>query len=188
MRLVAQFGGVLLFWAVYAIAGLKPAIAATLALLVAEIARRQWRRERVPPLFVGLSAMSIVLGVIDLALASPAAIKFEGVATNLVFASLFAFGSTRAKPMMQEFAEAARGPFLGDDAGRTRFFRALGWLWAAYFASRAAFCLTTALWLPLPQALAARTVYALVTIAPMIAISIGGKHVFMALRQRGWFA
>lgn len=141
-----------------------------------------------PALFIGLSAMSIALGLVDLALTSPVAIRFEGVATNLLFAALFAGGSLRAKPLMQEFAEAARGPFAQEDAGRTRFFRAMGWLWAAYFVSRAGVCLMTALWLPLPQALAVRSAYALGTIVPMVAISMSGKRAFLALRRRGWFA
>ncbi len=188
MVLIAQFVGVAVFWAVYAIAGLKPAIAATLILLIADIGWRMWRREPQRPLFLGLAGLSVVLGIVDLAATTPFAIAYEGVATNLIFAALFAFGAVRAKPLMQEFAEAARGPFTADDAGRTRFFRALGWLWAAYFLARALLCLVTALTMPLAEALVVRSVSAIVTVVPMIALSIGGRRVFMALRRAGWFA
>lgn len=188
MAVIAQFGGILLFWAVYAIAGLKPAIAATLALLVLELTRRAWRRERPPALFVALSALSITLGTVDLMLVSPLAIRFEGVVTNLVIAAMFAAGSRRAKPLMQHFAEAARGAFANDDPERTRFFRLLGLLWAGYFASRALVCLLTALWTTLPEALAIRSGYGIIAALPLVAMSFRARSVFVALQRRGWLA
>lgn len=141
------------------------------------------------PLFLALSALAVATGIIDLMATTPIAIRYEAVATNFVFAALFALGAASDPPLMQRFAEAARGaPFDREDQSRTRFFRAFAWLWAGYGAARALLALGTGLWLPLAQALAVRAAMNTLSLAAMIALSLSARRLFLALRARGWFA
>jgi hypothetical protein len=186
--LATSFAGPLLFWGSYAIAGLKPAIALTLALTLAHVGWRRWRGVPMQPLFLALSALAIATGIIDLIAVTPFAIRYEAVATNLIFAALFAWGALSDPPLMQRFAEASRGAaFDGEDTGRTRFFRGFAWLWAGYAGGRALLALLTGLWLPLAQALAVRAIVGTVSMVAMIALSLSARRLFMVLRARGWW-
>lgn len=186
LGMIAPFAGSILFFAINAIAGLKPAIAATVALVIVELFWRWWRRRAPDHLFLVLAAISVTLGLIDLALSSPMLVLYEGVATNTIMAVLFAGGAIRQRPLVQDFAERAAGRSFADEPGIVRFFRAFTWAWAIYFAIRALFCFATAMILPLQSALAARAVFAGVTMIVMVAFSIRGREVYFWCVRRGW--
>ncbi len=183
----SQFSGMVLFWVTYAIVGLKPAIAGVLLLVVGELVWRYHRREPLRPLFLVTSALAIASGVIDLYAVSPFAIKFEGVATNLLFAGIFTVGAFGQPSLAQQYAERFTGKaFNPENPSLGKFFKLFTLFWAGYFLFRAVFCLATGLWLPLPAALKARAIVGSLTLLIMVGVSLRAKLLFLALNDRGW--
>lgn len=106
-----------MFYAVDAWAGLKPAIAASAAFSIAEVAFRLWRREPVTLLFKVTAGTTVGFGLLDLAFANPRFFSYEASVSNLAFGLWMAWLMVKGPgPILDEMikqnadlaAEAAR--------------------------------------------------------------------------------
>jgi uncharacterized membrane protein len=185
LRLAAPFGGLLIFLAVQATAGLKAAIAASLVFVLLDTLRRLRFRLGFPRLWVLSGALTVVFGAIDLAAATPFMLSYEAVITNVVTAFAFALGAAGRRPMLQDFAEQRSGP-LPDRPDLTRFFRLLTLVWAAYFLAKAGLYLWAACTLPLAEAAALRAATGPASLLVLLVVSTTqGPRLFRLCRRLG---
>ena len=129
--MLTEFGALIVFWGVLYFAGIKPAIAATVAFIAVDGCYRWWRKLPVTRLYILTSALAIGFGCIDLMVATPFMIKFEAVIVNIALGIFFVAGARGEKSLIQEVAEKRlripeprrRALFLpGADAGLGRVF------------------------------------------------------------------
>lgn len=111
--LLAEFGPLLAFWLVGWRFGVKPAIAASLFVIVAESLWRWRRGERFTRLYLLTSGLTLAFGAVDMFAVTPFLLKYEAVVTNLVTAAAFVVGAFGDKPMIQEVAEQRAGESFG---------------------------------------------------------------------------
>jgi intracellular septation protein A len=178
-----QFVPILVFWVVQHYAGLKPAIAVTIAMVVVEISWRLARRLPLSRLFLFTSLMVVVFGSIDLYAKSPFMLKYEGVITNIATGGIFLFASFGAKSMIQQMVEQQSGKSLPDRADIRVFFRLFTQFWAAYFFLKAGIYLWLGAIMPLERALVYRSVIGTGSLVVMIGISTQGERIFWLLRK-----
>ncbi len=180
--LVAEFGPLIVFWALALTLGSKAAIAGSVAYILADAAWRYRRRLPVTRLYMFSSALTVMFGAIDLFAVTPFMLKYESVLTNIATGVAFVVGARGAKPMLQELAEQ-RGSVLPEGADIRRFFQIFTLLWAAYFFIKAAFYTWLGAVLPLTEAMAVRSVGGGVSLGLMIALSVTqGRRLFFLCR------
>lgn len=182
----AEFGALVVFWAVLYCAGIKPAIGATVLFILIDGGYRWWRKLPVTRIYLLTSGLAVAFGAIDLFATNPFMIKYEAVITNIATGIFFVAGAGARgeKSLIQEVAE--RRSEFPDRADVRYFFRLLTLIWAAYFFIKAAVYLWIGMILPLEQALALRTVLGGASLACMLAISfLGGRTLFFLFRRLG---
>jgi intracellular septation protein A len=179
-----EFGALIVFFVVLYSAGIKAAIAATVAFILLDGAYRWRRKIPVTRIYLLTSALAVVFGGIDLLATNPFMIKYEAVITNVATGIFFAAGARGEKSLIQEVAEK-RNTFP-DRADIRQFFRLFTLFWAAYFFVKAAVYLWLGMIFPLEQALALRAVLGGVSLACMFGISIFlGRPLFFLCRWLG---
>ncbi|MFT9063892.1 MAG: hypothetical protein ABF430_08810 [Acetobacter persici] len=183
------FGSLILYWAVFLLFGIKPAIAVTLAFIVAEVIWRVTTRRPFPALWWFSNIMAMVFGLVDLYAKTPFMLRYEATVSNLITAAFFAAGAVGEEPLILRLAASSRN---GDTIPKDRpeiiqFFRAFTVLWAAYFVARAGVFLWVMTAFPLTKALMLRTVISWVSLGIMMLISMNGRRVFMLCQRLGWF-
>jgi intracellular septation protein A len=185
--IVSEFGPLAVFWILSLTAGIKPAIAGSILVIVVDSLWR-WRRGiAFTRLYKLTSALTLVFGAVDLMSATPFLLKYEAVVTNLATCGAFVVGAFGAKPLIQEVAEQRQGaPFPGGEEIR-RFFQIFTLFWAAYFLLKAMFYFWLAWTLPMAEAMAWRSVLGGASLGLMIAFSATqGRRMFLLLRRLGW--
>lgn len=182
---LGEFGPLIAFWLVDAAFGLKPAIAASLAAIVA-LSLYKWRRgERFTRLYLLTSALTLVFGAIDLMSQTPFLLKYESVVTNIATGGAFVIGAFGEKPLVQEAAEQ-RSPAFRATPEIRRFFQLFTLVWALYFFLKAALYAWLALTLPLAEAMALRSVLGGASLALLIGVSVTqGRRLFFLCRTLG---
>lgn len=181
-----EFGPLLAFWALAPTLGLKPAIAGTLVVIVADALWRRYAREPFTRLYLLVSALTLGFGAFDLCVATPFLLKYEAPITNIVTGIAFVLGAMGERPILQEVAEQRVGA-LPATQQVTRFFRLFTFVWAGYFFLKAAAYLYIAAVMPLMQAMALRSVGGSISLALMVALSVTkGRRLFMLARRFGW--
>ena len=185
-RFVAtEFGPLIAFWLLAATLGVKPAIAGSLAVIIADAIWRRARGLAVTRLYLLSSGLTLVFGAIDLLSVKPFILQYESVVTNIATGIAFIIGAYGEKPLIQEAAEQRQGAFP-DTAEVRRFFQLFTLLWAAYFFLKAAFYLWVAATTPLMQAMAIRSVVGSSSLAVMILLSASqGRRLFFLCRRLG---
>ena len=184
---LAEFGPLLAFWALLLAFGLKPAIAGSLAAILAGAAWKLWRREGFTRLYLVVSGLTLAFGAVDLCVATPFLLVYEAPITNVLTGAAFVFGAYGETPMLMEVARARPGAEVPETDESRRFFRLFTLLWAAYFFLKAAFYLWLAAVLPLTQALALRSLLGGISLGLMIALSATqGRRLFFLFRRLGW--
>ena len=131
-----EFGTLIVFWVVLYSAGIKAAIAATVAFILLDGAYRWWRQIPVTRIYLLTSALAVAFGCVDLLATNPFMIKYEAVITNIATGIFFVAGARGEKSLIQEVAE--RRNTLPDRADVRQFFRLFTLFWAAYFFVKAA--------------------------------------------------
>ncbi len=147
----AEFGPLIVFWALAATLGVKPAILGSVLFIVADAV---WRRRKGLPftrLYLLTSGLTLVFGLVDLASTSPFMLKYEAAVTNVATGLAFVAGAFGEKPMLQEVAEQ-RGENFVATAEIRAFFRLFTLIWAAYFFLKAAFYVWAVWTLPMLEA------------------------------------
>lgn len=179
-----EFGALIVFWVALYTAGIKPAIGAAVIFILLDGSYRWWQKLPVTRIYVLVSALTVVFGIIDLLATNPFMIKYEAVITNIATGFFFVAGARGEKSLIQEVAEK-RSQFP-DRADVRYFFRLLTLAWAAYFFIKAAVYLWLGMILPLQQALALRPVLGGASLACMLGISfLGGRALFFLCRRLG---
>jgi intracellular septation protein A len=184
---VAEFGPLIVFYALASLFSVKIAIAGTLAAILVDSALRLYRRQPFTRLYLVVSALTLGFGAVDLYVATPFLIVYEAPITNVLTGAAFAIGAFGEKPMLQELAEQRPGNIIPPTPEVKRFFRLFTLIWAAYFFLKAIAYLWIAATLPLTQALALRSLGGSISLVAMIALSTTqGRRLFFLFRWLGW--
>ena len=182
---VAEFGPLIVFWALAATLGVKPAILGSILFILGDAGWR-WRKGLAfTRLYLLISGLTLVFGLIDLAATSPFMLKYEAVVSNLAVGFAFVAGALGEKPILQEVAEQ-RGESFNATSEVRAFFRLFTLVWAGYFFLKAAFYVWIVWTLPMLEAMALRSVIGSVTLGLMIALSVTqGRRLFFLCRRLG---
>ena len=182
---LAEFGPLIVFWALALTLGVKPAIVGSLVFILSDAA---WRRRTGKPftrLYLLVSALTLVFGAIDLSVASPFMLKYEGAVSNVATGLAFVVGSTGEKPIIQEVAEE-RGERVPATRETRAFFRLFTLVWAGYFFLKAAFYIWAVRTMPMLEAMALRSLVGSVSLGLMILVSATqGRRLFFLCRRLG---
>lgn len=183
--LATEFGPLIAFWLLAATLGVKPAIAGSLVVIIADAIWRRTRGLAFTRLYLLSSGLTLVFGAIDLLSVKPFVLQYESVVTNIATAVAFIIGASGEKSLIQEAAEQRQGAFP-DTAEVRRFFQLFTLLWAAYFFVKAAFYLWVAATMPLLQAMAVRSIVGSSSLGAMILLSVTqGRRLFFLCRRLG---
>jgi intracellular septation protein A len=185
-RFVAtEFGPLIVFWVLNATLGVKPAIAGSLVVIIADAIWRRTHGLAFTRLYLLSSGLTLVFGSVDLLSVKPFMLQYESVVTNVATGIAFVIGAYGEKPLIQEAAEQRQGAFPNSAEVR-RFFQLFTLFWAAYFFIKAAFYLWTATTMPLTEAMAVRSVVGGASLAAMIVLSVTqGRRLFFLCRRLG---
>jgi intracellular septation protein A len=182
---LAEFGPLIVFWTLAAALGAKPAILGSILFILADAAWRRRKRLTFTRLYVLVSALTLVFGLIDLASTSPFMLKYEAAVSNAATAIMFVIGALGEKPILQEAAEQRGHSFVVTEEIRA-FFRLFTLVWAAYFFLKAAVFAWMAWTMPMLEAMALRSVGGGVSLGLMIAVSVTqGRRLFFLCRRLG---
>jgi intracellular septation protein A len=183
--IVAEFGPLIVFWALAATLGVKPAIAGSILAIAVDAAWRRRKGLAFTRLYLLTSGLTLIFGLIDLASTSPFMLKYEAVVTNVATGLAFVAGALGEKPIIQEVAEQRGETFVATSEVRA-FFRLFTLVWAGYFFLKAAFYIWMVWTLPMLEAMALRSAIGSVTLGLMIAISVTqGRRLFFLCRRLG---
>ena len=182
---VAEFGPLIVFWTLAATLGVKPAILGSILFIAADAAWRRLKRLAFTRLYLLISGLTLVFGLVDLASTSPFMLKYEAVITNAATGLAFVAGALGETPIIQEVAEQRGQTFVATEEIRA-FFRLFTLVWAAYFFLKAALFAWMAWTMPMLEAMALRSVIGGVSLGLMIAISVTqGRRLFFLCRRLG---
>jgi intracellular septation protein A len=180
---LAEFGPLIVFWALASTLGVKPAILGSILFIVADAAWRWLRGLTFTRLYLLVSALTLVFGLIDLASTSPFMLKYEAAISNAATGFVFVAGALGEKPIMQEAAEQRGHTFVVTKEIRA-FFRLFTLVWAAYFFLKAALFAWMAWTMPMLEAMALRSAIGGVSLGLMIAVSVTqGRRLFFLCRH-----
>jgi len=182
---LAEFGPLIVFWTLAATLGVKPAILGSILFIVADAAWRRLKRLEFTRLYLLISGLTLVFGLVDLASTSPFMLKYEAVITNAATGLAFVAGALGEKSIVQEVAEQRGETFVATREVRG-FFRLFTLVWAAYFFLKAAAYFWVAWTLPMLEAMALRSVAGSISLGLMIAVSTTqGRRLFFLCRRLG---
>ena len=182
---LAEFGPLIVFWALALTLGVKLAIAGSLVAILADATWRQLKGHAFTRLYLLTSGLTLVFGAIDLSATSPFMLKYEAAVTNVATGAAFVMGAMGEKPIIQEVAEQRGESFVATREIRA-FFRLFTLAWAAYFFLKAAFYVWMVWTLPMLEALALRSVIGSISLGAMILVSATqGRRLFFLCRRLG---
>lgn len=180
----ADFAGLIVFYALLYTLGLKAAIAGTIVFLAIDAIRRHRAGLGFPRIYILSGVMAVVFGVIDLFSENPFMIKWEAPISSLVFGFIFAAGA-RGKSMIEEMAEQQTGENFETRPDFCRFFQLLTWLWALYFALKAALYVWMGEIMPMERLLEIRPIVGTVSMLALVGVMTQGRRLFLAFRAIG---
>ena len=188
-RFAAEFGPLIAFWVTNAAFGLKPAIAVSMVVALAELARFTVRRETPGHFFLFSVAMTLLFGTVDLLLTQPKFLAYESVVTNLATAVFFGVTAFGRKPLIFQFAERS-GRLSGNrPPDLVPFFRVFTLVWAGYFVAKAALYGWMAGRFDLRDATAIRMVVGPASFYALLGVSMfGGRTIYRIMRWSGALA
>ena len=169
-----DFGGIIVFYLLMWLVGLKAAIAGTLVFVLFDIWRRRRQRLGFPRLYVLTTGMAIVFGVVDLASKTPFMLKYEGAVSTFVVAVTFALGA-RGKSIIEELVTQKGGADALDFPHARRFFQLLTATWAIYYFGMSFFYAWVGITFPYKRAIFIRQVASFVGLGAMMLVSMNGR-------------
>ncbi len=183
--ILADFGPLIVFWALALAFGVKPAILGSVLFIVADAAWRWRKRLSFTRLYLLTSGLTLVFGLIDLAATSPFMLKYEAAVTNVATGVAFVAGALGEKPIIQEVAEQRGETFVATNEIRA-FFRLFTLAWAGYFFVKAAFYVWIVWTLAMLEAMALRSALGSISLGLMILVSATqGRRLFFLCRRLG---
>jgi hypothetical protein len=183
----ADFGPLLIFWALDLSLGIKVAIAGSVLFIIGDGLRR-WRRGLAfTRIYLLTSVLTVVFGGVDLLSATPFMLKYEAVITNAFTGLAFLTGARGSRPLVLELAEQRQGFAFPQRADIVRFFQLFTLLWAGYFVVKAGFYLGVAAMMPMQRAMMVRSIVGSASMAVMVALSVTqGRRLFRLCQWLGW--
>ena len=178
---IYDFGGIVVFYLLLWLVGLKAAIAGTLVFVLLDIWRRRRGKLGFPRLYVLTTALALVFGVIDLASKNPFMLKYEGAVSTAVIGVFFALGA-RGTSLIEELVSQKSGAEALDFPHARRFFQLLTASWAVYYFAMSCLYLWIGLHFPYRRAIAIRQIAGFVGLGAMMLLMVNGRHVFQAFR------
>jgi intracellular septation protein A len=182
---IAQFGTLVVFYALLYTLGLKAAIGGAIVFVILDGVRRRVQGEAFPKLYILTSLLTFVFGGIDLMAETPFMIKYEAVITSAVLAVTFAYSVRGAKPMLQTIAEEQTKQSFADRPDIRAFFVLLTFTWVGYFVLRAITYLWLGETLPIEEVMKIRPIIGSASLLVMFAISFQGRRLFLLLERLG---
>lgn len=183
--LAGELAPLLVFYALLALFGLKPAIAATVGFILLDLVRHHLLHIAYTRIYLMSAGLTVAFGAIDLSVQTPFMLSYESVITSLVVGVFFALGARGERPMLQEMAERQESEAIPDRPDVTHFFRLLTLMWAAYFVLKAAAYFWVAREFSMVQAGLIRSVSGPVSMGVMMLISFQGRRLFRLCRWLG---
>lgn len=184
INIAADFGGLIVFYALLWTLGLKAAIAGTIVFLAIDIFRRWHWKLGFPRIYILSGVMVVLFGGIDLVSDNPFMIKWEAPISSLAFAFIFAAGA-RGKSMLEELLEQQSGENFDDRLDFRRFFQLLTWMWAVYFVVKAAVYVVMGEAMPMGRLLEVRPVVGTVSMFALAGLMTQGRLLYQGFRRVG---
>jgi len=169
-----DFGGIIVFYILLWLFGLRVAIGGTLLFVPLDAIRRHTLKIGFPRLYVISTTVVLVFGSIDVFSKQPFMLRYEGALTEFILACAFAWGS-RGRSIIEELATQQQ-PDL-DFPHMRRFFQLVTRTWAIYYLCMSGFFAWVGLHYSLVHALAIRQ-----------AAGIGGSILLALFSFSGRFA
>lgn len=184
---LAEFGPLIAFWSLTLAAGIKAGIAGSVVFIIGDSLWR-WRKGlEFTKLYVLVSSLTLIFGIIDLIVQAPFLLKYEAVITNVMTGAAFVLGSRGQRPIVLEIAEQRQRTVFPNTPDVVRFFQIFTLIWAGYFFVKAGFYFAVGQWLPMVQALAVRSVVGSISMVLMVTISATqGPRLFGLFQRLGW--
>ncbi len=183
-NVIYDFGGIIVFWALWKLVSLKAAIAGTLVFVAIDV----WRRRRFgigfPRLYILTTSLAIVFGVIDLAAKTPFMLKYEGAVSTFIIAVFFGIGA-RGRSAIEELMAQQGGTASVDFPHARRFYQLLTLTWAVYYLMMSGFYAWVSVHFPYSRAIGIRQIASYVGLAAMVGVSMAGQQLFGAFRRVG---
>lgn len=167
-----DFGGVIVFYLLFATIGLRAAIIGTLVFVPLDAARRHWLGIGFPRLYILSTAMVLIFGSIDVFSKTPFMLKYEGSVTETLVGIAFAIGA-RGKSIIEELVLQQQPDFRIPH--RRRYFQLVTATWSLYFFCMAGFYLWVGLHSTLGHAVIIRQVAGIAGSMAMAVFSFSGS-------------
>jgi uncharacterized membrane protein len=175
-----NFAAPILFYAVFHLYGIKPAIGSAIAVTLVQFLYHWVRSLPVSPFMIIASSFTIGFGLIDLLLESPTFFKFEPFIHNVIIGWVFLATLWTERPLVATLIEALPRRWRPDSGpGLDRYLRNLTLAWAGYHFAKALIFLWLAFQVDLADLVVWRTLIGNVTIAMMV----GGEILY---RKKTW--
>ena len=179
-----DFGGIIVFYALLELVGLKAAIAGTLVFVAVDIWRRRQWGIGFPRLYILTTSLAIVFGAVDLASKTPFMLKFEGAVSAFLVGVFFAVGA-RGCSVIEELLTQQAGPEAMAFPHARRFYQLMTLTWAVYYVLMSGFYLWVGLHYPYLKAIGIRQIAGFVGIGVMMLLSINMMRLYAGFRRIG---
>jgi len=177
-----DFGGIIVFYILLWLFGLRAAIAGTLLFVPIDAFRRHKLRIGFPRLYVISTTVVLVFGSIDVFSKQPFMLRYEGALTEFILACAFAWGS-RGRSIIEELATQQQ-PDL-DFPHMRRFFQLVTRTWAIYYVCMAGFYAWVGQHFSLVHAVAVRQATGIAGAMLLALFSFSGRFAFRVYQRLG---
>lgn len=182
--LFRELAPLLVFWGTYRFWGLRPAVIASMALAVIELARKLSRGERPGAFFLFSVFMAVGFGALDLMVAEPLFLKYEAALSSGVMGAFMLVSLFRGKSFIEELR--ANGNSV--TASKRAFYRGLTLVWVLYFFAKAAVYAWVAQGYSIDQAIWIRMIAGSLSFYALLGASVvGGPVLYRYMERKGWF-
>lgn len=168
---IADFGALIVFWALSLTAGTKPAIAGSILFIIGDAVRRWRKGEAFGKLSIFSSILTIGFGGIDLLSTGPFMLKYEPAVSSTAMSLAFFIGARGPRSLIQELVERRRGMPFADRPDLVRFFQIMTLAWAGYFLLRAVAYVLVAQSMSLSQVMLVRSALGTFSLLLMVALT-----------------
>jgi intracellular septation protein A len=187
--ILRDFGPLIVFYGANHFFGFVPAIVASMAWSVGDVALIKLRKQQVSAFLKFSIVVTVLFGTIDVYLQGPFLFRYEAALSNVVTGVFFGLTLRGDKSIIQEFAEkraATTGKPVPINPDTIHYFRLCSWVWTVYFFLKAAFYVWVGHQYDLERALAIRIVVGNATFYSLLFVSIFlAKPIILGLRRLG---
>lgn len=177
-----DFGGVIIFYALFATLGLRTAIAGTLVFVPLDALRRHKLGIGFPRLYILSTGLVLIFGSIDVFSRQPFMLKYEGAVTETIVGIAFAIGS-RGRSIIEELVLQQQPDYSVPH--RRRFFQLITRSWSIYYLCMACFFLWVSQHVTLIHAVGIRQIASLIGAVVMALFSFSGQFAFRLFQLLG---